>query len=159
MHTLSTELADLFARDISRVIQEIEAFPDTPSIWQTVPGVPNAAGTLALHLEGNLREFIGRQLGQIAFTRDRPLEFSARGVEKSELIARLEAVKVSIPPVIARLTDAQLGAHFPEEYMGKPIVNRQFLVHLLAHLNYHLGQVDYLRRVVTGKAAIDLAQL
>jgi len=156
---LSTELAALFARDIARLIQELKAFPDTASVWRTAPGVSNAAGTLALHLEGNLREYIGRQLGQIEFKRDRPLEFSTRGVERDELIARLEAVKAQITPVIAELSAAQLDAIYPENVLGKPITTRQFLIHLQAHLNYHLGQLDYLRRFVTGNGAIDLAAL
>jgi hypothetical protein len=156
---LSTELAALYSRDIQRFIQELQAFPDTASLWQTAPGVTNSAGTLALHLEGNLREFIGRQMGQIPFKRDRPLEFSTRGVEQAELVARLEAVRDSIPKVIAALSDAELAANNSELYMEKPITRHQFLVHLNGHLNYHLGQVDYLRRFVTGKAAIDLAGL
>lgn len=156
---IANELASLFARDIARLIQELHAFPDTASIWKTAPGVANAAGTLALHLEGNLREYIGRQLGGTAFLRDRPLEFSARGVSQSELIERLEAVKASIPPVIASLTDAQLDERYPEQVLGHPMSTRQFLMHLEAHLNYHLGQVDYLRRFTTGKGAIDLAGL
>ena len=80
MSAAAVELAELFARDITRVIQELRAFPDTDSVWKTAPGVTNAAGTLALHLEGNLREYIGRQIGRIDYQRDRPLEFSARGV-------------------------------------------------------------------------------
>ena len=156
---LSTELAALYERDLQRLIQELQAFPGTASLWQTAPGVSNAAGTLALHLEGNLREFIGRQMGKIAFERDRPLEFSARGVEQAELVARLEAVKASIPKVIAALTDADLAAPNSELYMGQPISRHQFLVHLNGHLNYHLGQVDYLRRFVTGNPAIELAGL
>ncbi|MFM8532398.1 MAG: DinB family protein [Acidimicrobiia bacterium] len=156
---IAHELAQLYARDLQRLIQEIQAFPDTATLWQTAPGVSNAAATLALHLEGNLREFVGRQMGQIAFKRDRPLEFSARGVEQAELIARLEAVRDSIPPVIAALTDAELAAPNSELYMGQPISRHQFLVHLNGHLNYHLGQVDYLRRFLTGSPAIELAQL
>ena len=156
---LATELSALFVRDLARLIQELQAFPDTDSVWKTAPGVTNAAGTLALHLEGNLREYIGRQLGQIAYRRDRPLEFSARGVEQAELIARLEAVKVSIPRVIGELSDSQLAATYPEAVLKKPITTRQFLMHLAGHLNYHLGQVDYLRRFVTGNGAIDLAAL
>lgn len=156
---LSTELAALYERDLQRLIQELQAFPGTASLWQTAPGVSNTAGTLALHLEGNLREFIGRQMGKIAFERDRPLEFSARGVEQAELVARLEAVKASIPKVIAALTDADLAAPNSELYMGQPISRHQFLVHLNGHLNYHLGQVDYLRRFVTGNPAIELAGL
>ena len=155
----ANEFAALFARDITRLIQQLHAFPDTPSLWKTAPGVSNAAGTLALHLEGNLREYIGRQLGDIDFTRDRPLEFSARGVAQSELIERLEAVKSTIPAIIARLTESELDARFPEQVLGVPMSTRQFLVHLYGHLNYHLGQVDYLRRLVTGHGAIELAGL
>ena len=156
---LASELAALFARDVARLIQELQAFPDTASVWKTAPGVTNAAGTLALHLEGNLREYIGRQLGRIAFKRDRPLEFSARGVERDELIARLEAVKAQIPAVIGALSGAQLDAIYPENVIGKPITTRQFLIHLEGHLNYHLGQVDYLRRVITARGAIELTGL
>jgi hypothetical protein len=156
---LTHELSALYARDIARFIQELEAFPDTASLWKTAPGVANATGTLALHLEGNLREYIGRQLGRIEFTRDRPLEFSARGVEQQELIARLQAVQEMVPRVIASLNDGQLSSPYPEKYNGQSLTTRMFLMHLEAHLNYHLGQVDYLRRVVTGNGAIELANL
>jgi hypothetical protein len=156
---LSTELSALFSRDIERLIQELRAFPDTAAVWKTAPGVTNSAGTLALHLEGNLREYIGRQLGQIPYSRQRPLEFSTRGVEQPELIARLEAVKTMVPRVLAGLSASQLDAHYPEAVYGKPISTRQFLVHLLGHLSYHLGQVDYLRRITTGDGAIELAAL
>ncbi len=156
---LSTELASLYVRDLTRLTQELRAFPDTPALWRTAPGVTNAAGTLALHLEGNLREYIGRQLGQIDYQRDRPLEFSARGIAQGELIRRIEAVRDTIPPVIAALTPAILDATYPEAYNGAAISTRQFLLHLLGHFNYHLGQIDYLRRVTTGDGAISLATL
>ena len=159
MSATSTEIAELFHRDLERLLQELRAFPDTSSIWQTGPGVSNAAGTLALHLEGNLREFIGRQLGHIDYTRQRPLEFSTRDVARDDLIARIEAVKSSIPQVIGMLSDAQLDASFPEEMNGRRMSTRLMLMHLATHFNYHLGQVDYLRRFVTGRAAIDLASL
>lgn len=156
---LSTELAALFARDLKRVVQELAAFPDTASLWKTAPGVTNAAGTLALHLEGNLREYIGRQLGGIDYTRDRPLEFSRRGVEQRELVVRLRAVEDTIPPVIATLSDEQFGAIYPEQVLGLPVTTRQFVIHLSGHLNYHLGQIDYLRRFTTSNGALELAGL
>lgn len=93
---LSAEFASLYRRDLTKLAQELRAFPDTSAIWRTAPGVTNAAGTLALHLEGNLREYIGRQLGQIDYKRDRSLEFSARGIAQEELIRRIEAVRATV---------------------------------------------------------------
>ena len=155
----ATDLSVLFARDIMRLRQEIEAFPDTASLWVTGPGVSNGAGSLALHLEGNLREYIGRQLGGIDYTRDRPAEFNARGVAREDLLSRIDAVAASIPPVIAGLSGAALDAVYPEAVLGRPWSTRQFLMHLSGHLNYHLGQIDYLRRLTTGAGAIQLAGL
>jgi hypothetical protein len=154
---LAAELAALYARDLTRLTQELRAFPDTAALWRTAPGITNAAGTLALHLEGNLREYIGRQLGGIEYTRQRDLEFSARGVELAEVVQRIEAVREMVPPVVAGLTSALLDAAYPEPYDGRLLSTRQFLVHLSGHLNYHLGQLDYVRRVVTGAGAIPLA--
>lgn len=156
---LSSEYAALYRRDLRRLVQEIEAFPDTASLWRTAPGITNAAGTLALHLEGNLREYIGRQLGRIPYTRDRPLEFSARGVQREELVARVTSVAATIPGVIDGLSDEALASIFPDQFLGVPLTTRQFLVHNNGHLNYHLGQIDYLRRINTGNAALALAGL
>jgi hypothetical protein len=157
--TLAEELAALFVRDLTRLAQQLRAFPDTAAVWKLAPGVSNAAGTLALHLEGNLREYVGRQLGGVEYRRDRPREFSARGIERDELIDRVEAVLETVRSVVGALPPAVLDAPYPEPYDGAPISTRQFLIHLSGHLNYHLGQVDYLRRVTTGAGAIPLATL
>lgn len=156
---LASELAALYRRDITRLVQELRAFPDTEALWVIAPGISNAAGTLALHLEGNLREYIGRQIGGVAYVRDRPLEFSARGVAQSDVVARFDHVLELVPRVIGSLDAQQLDAAYPELHNGVAMSTRQFLLHLYAHLSYHLGQVDYLRRFTTGDGAIALAQL
>jgi len=156
---LATELAALYTRDLTRLIQELDAFPDTATLWQTRAGITNAAGNLALHLEGNLREFIGRLLGKQDYQRNRPREFSDSGIEKGELIARLSAVRDQIPLVIAGLSAEALAADYPQVYGGMTLPTRQMLIHLEGHLCYHLGQIDYLRRVQTGDGAIPLADL
>jgi hypothetical protein len=155
----STDLASLYFRDLTRVVQELQAFPDTAACWATAPGVANAAGTLALHLEGNLREYIGRQLGGIPFTRDRPREFSDRGIAQSELISRIEKVRGMTDSVLQRLSDEALDAAFPEPLFDAMLSTWMTLIHLNGHLNYHLGQIDYLRRLSTGDGAIALASL
>lgn len=156
---LSHELAAIYTRDLTRLVQELSAFPDTATLWQTRAGISNSAGNLALHLEGNLREFIGRQLGQHDYTRDRPREFSDSGLEQQELVARLSAVRDEIPAVIAALSSELLEAPYPTVYGGMTLPTRQMLIHLEGHLSYHLGQIDYLRRVLTGDGAITFAEL
>lgn len=156
---LATEIAALYARDIARLIQELRAFPDTATLWRTLPGVTNSAGNLALHLEGNLREYIGRQLGKVDYARERPLEFSLKGMEKDEVIARIEAVHTLVPWVVGGLSSDALVATYPEPFHGSSVSTQQFLIHLSGHLNYHLGQIDYLRRALTGDGAIALTGL
>ena len=156
---LAHELAALYTRDLTRLVQEISAFPDTATLWQTRAGITNSAGNLALHLEGNLREFIGRLIGKQDYQRDRPREFSDSGIEKNQLLERLAAVRDGIPLVIAGLSVDELEATYPQAHGGVTLPTSQMLMHLEGHLNYHLGQIDYLRRVLTGDSAISLAEL
>jgi hypothetical protein len=154
---IATELAELYRRDITRLLQEVRAFGDSPALGQTLPGATNSAANLALHLEGNLREFVGRRLGNVHYVRDRPLEFSATGVAGEALVRRIEDLREVICGVISSLTSDDLSAIFPENVLGMPLTSSEFLIHLLGHFNYHLGQIDYLRRVLMQSQAIPLA--
>jgi hypothetical protein len=148
--SVASKLASLFRRDLSRLLDQLRAIPSDDALWAAPPGVTNAAGTLALHLEGNLREYIGRQLGGIAYSRNRPAEFSARGVSREELIRRFTQVRDEIPSIVERLSDAQIDAIYPEVVLDVPMQTGEFLLHLYGHLNWHRGQLDYVRRVVVG---------
>lgn len=158
MTTLPQELAELLARDLTRLHQQIEATP-SDILWQTRAGVSNSIGNLSLHLEGNLREFVGRQFGALPYTRQRDREFSDQGIPQHELLARLVSLKLSVVPVLAAATDNQLSALCPEQRYGLDMTWREFLIHLLGHLNYHLGQIDYLRRLLTGAGSLGLAEI
>ena len=148
------EIAALFRRDVTRVVQQVQAFPNDDLLWRVLPGISNSAGNLVLHLEGNLREYVGRQLGGIDYVRQRDAEFSGTGVAAAELIPRMEAVRELVVGVVAQLSESQLEAPFPQNVLGGPMPVRQFLMHLEGHLNYHAGQIDYLRRVLTGASAV-----
>lgn len=154
MSASQAQLAELYHRDLSRLVRQIEAFPSDEMLWQTTPGVTNSAGTLALHLEGNLREYIGRLLGGIAFARDRDSEFSARGLSRAGLAARLKQLSEVIPPVVAALSPEAMEAEYPQVVLQKPLTTAAFLVHLYGHLNWHLGELDYLRRFLSGQSAL-----
>jgi hypothetical protein len=100
------DLASLFGRDLSKLVEQVRAFPSDEALWETPPGVINSAGTLTLHIDGNLREYIGRHLGGVGYTRDRPTEFSARGVSRDQLIARISELRALIPSILASLSEA-----------------------------------------------------
>lgn len=152
--SLSPEIAFLFRRDLPRLVQQLDALDDA-SLWAVVPGVTNSAGNLLLHLHGNLREYIGRQIGGVAFTRDRAREFAAKDVPRAELSAALGELATLVPAVLDQLSAERWDEMFPEQVLpGGPITNRQFVLHLYGHLNYHLGQIDYLRRTLTGQGAL-----
>lgn len=146
--SITKDLAFLFRRDLAKLSQQIEAFPTDEALWQTLPGVTNSAGNLALHLEGNLREFVGRQLGGLPYERKRDLEFSSKGASKAELSTRLEELRQTIPSVIEGLSTEQMEREYPEVVLGAATSTQEFLIHLYGHLNWHLGQVDYLRRIL-----------
>lgn len=152
-------LAALFSRDLTRLIQELEAFPNDEALWQRAPGVTNSAGNLVLHLEGNLREYIGRQLGHVAYTRVRDQEFGLAGLSRDDLVGRMEEVNELVAKVLSELSDSELAAPYPERVLETTLSSHDFLVHLHGHLNFHLGQIDYLRRILTEGSAVAFAGL
>jgi hypothetical protein len=157
--TIAAGLATLFSRDLTRLIQELRAFPNDETLWESAPGVKNSAGNLVLHLEGNLREYIGRQLGQVAYTRVRDQEFAPAGISRDDLVRRMEQVKGLVVKVVSGLSDNELAAPYPESVLETTLCSRDFLVHLHGHLNFHLGQIDYLRRILTEGSAVAFAGL
>jgi hypothetical protein len=152
--SFATGLAALFDRDLARLIQQIEAFPDDDTLWQTLSGITNSTGNLALHLEGNLMEYIGRQLGKRAYNRERALEFRLKGMGRKELAAKLVELKQTIPSIIRTLSLEELEKEYAEVVLQRALSTQDFLIHLYGHLNWHLGQIDYLRRALTGDGAV-----
>jgi hypothetical protein len=139
-------------RELAAVKRSVEAYPNDESLWILPPGLPNAGGTLVLHLAGNLQHYFGALLGGSGYQRDRPAEFSRRDVPRAELLAELDAARVAVENTIPQITADVLAAPYPERIAGHVLATDVFLVHLASHLAYHLGQIDYHRRVVTGDA-------
>ena len=140
----------LLRRELAAVRRSIEAYPDEKSMWAERPGLPNTGGNLALHLAGNLQHFFGTVLGKTGYARDRDSEFSRRDVPRAEIIRQLDAAGLAIDAGMKALTAERLAQSYPEQVGGRTIPTQEFVVHLLSHLAYHLGQLDYHRRVVTG---------
>lgn len=145
-------LAAVITRDLRAVRREIAAYPDEASVWRLPPGIANSAGTLALHLAGNVQHFFGAVLAGSGYVRDRAAEFSRRDVPRAEILAQLDAAIAAVQPGLSQASDDALQADFSEKIAGHTVSTGEWLMHLAAHLAYHLGQVDYHRRIVTGQA-------
>jgi len=140
----------IIRRDLQAARRELEHYEDERDIWRTPPGITNSAGTLALHLAGNLRFLIGAQLGDSGYVRDRNAEFARRDVPRAELIAGLEQAEADVDAALESVEDARLDGDYPLAIGGSRLAAAEFLVHLVDHLGYHVGQIDYHRRLVTG---------
>ncbi|MGI8617695.1 MAG: DinB family protein [Gemmatimonadaceae bacterium] len=142
----------MLARDLRALGREVDAYPSDDLLWHAVPGISNSAGTLVLHLVGNLQHFIGAVLGQSGYVRDRDAEFATRDLTRAELRSRIEAAAESVDTTLARVTDELCDSKYPVPVGGRELGTGEFLMHLVAHLAYHLGQVDYHRRMLVPDA-------
>jgi hypothetical protein len=151
--SLAAGVAAILDRDLRTLRRELEAYPDERQIWQAVPGLPNSAGTLALHLAGNLQHYIGARLGGAGYVRNRDAEFSRRDVPRAELLAEIERARTAIAAALPGVAPEALARDYPEAIADAHIRTDEYLVHLCAHFAYHLGQLDSHRRIVTGNPA------
>jgi uncharacterized damage-inducible protein DinB len=150
MPTLTSILTTQMVRELQTFIREIEAFPSDDSVWHTRRGVTNSAGNLALHVSGNLQDFVGRVLGGTSYVRNREQEFGQREGTRADLVAGLRTTIAVVEAALPNVTDETLAADYPMQLNGKTLNTATFLVHLGAHLAFHLGQAGYLRRIITG---------
>ena len=146
-------LAALLARELRAVKRELDLYPDDASVWALIPGVPNSAGTLALHVAGNIQHFVGAVLGRSAYVRDRDAEFARRDVPRADLQAGLDAAIAVVEHTLGAAAEGAFAGAWPEPVAGRRVSATTVGLHLLAHLAYHLGQIDIHRRAVTGNPA------
>ncbi|HEY0243952.1 MAG TPA: DUF1572 family protein [Mucilaginibacter sp.] len=141
-------LKTLFYRDLVKLKTEIELYRDEKKIWYVEKSIANSAGNLCLHLVGNLNTYIGAGLAKTNYVRERPLEFSLKDIPKAELIKKIEETIVVVENGLSSLNENQLNENFPMIIWDKPTEMGYTLVHLITHLNYHLGQINYHRRLL-----------
>jgi len=144
----SIEMAELYERDIKKLMEEINLFKDEENLWKTTGNIKNSAGNLALHIIGGLNYLIGSTLSNTGYIRDRDMEFIKKGVEKKLIIEQLEQLIPVINQTVDKLTQQQLESPYPKYFDKENATNSYVLIQLLLHLNYHLGQVNYLRRIL-----------
>jgi uncharacterized damage-inducible protein DinB len=142
-------LSKLFERDLDILREQIEAYTDEDDLWVTEGRIANSAGNLCLHITGNLRHFVGAVLGETGYVRDRHREFNASGVARDTLLLGVDTAIQEVMRTLERLSEESLDSMYPLEVFGYPMTTHYFLIHLYGHLNYHLGQINYHRRLLT----------
>lgn len=145
---LKDVLSELFERDLRKLKEEIGLYSDEMDLWVVKAGISNSAGNLCLHLIGNLNHFIGAVLGHTGYIRDRDHEFAAKGVPRDVLLTRLDETIAVVKNILQELPETRLEEDFPVEKRGQIVKTDHMLVHLFGHLSYHLGQVNYHRRLI-----------
>ncbi|RZK53499.1 MAG: DUF1572 domain-containing protein [Pedobacter sp.] len=144
----STELISFFERDLNRLIVEIESYKDEANIWRIEKQVSNSAGNLVLHLIGNLHAFIGKEIGKTNYVRNRELEFSQKNISRVQLIEALKETIKMISDSLLTQSEEDLKKDYPVLKFSEITSTAYLLVHLTTHLTYHLGQINYHRRLL-----------
>jgi uncharacterized damage-inducible protein DinB len=146
-------LIQLFEQSLSKLTEEINAYPDDASLWVVQEGINNSGGNLCLHLTGNLQHFLGAVLNDSGYVRNRDGEFKIKNIVKAKLLNEIEATKTAVKDTLEQVSKKQLDKDYPLPINGEMVNTEYFLVHLLAHLNYHTGQINYHRRLLAKQPA------
>lgn len=145
---LTDSLITLFQRDLNKLIVEINAYKNESNLWIVDKSISNSAGNLCLHLVGNLKTFIGANLANTGYIRQRDLEFSLKNVPKEELIIQIHETITIVEVALRKLNHSDLQKEYVQQVFGHPMTTEYFLIHLSTHLSYHLGQINYHRRLL-----------
>jgi uncharacterized damage-inducible protein DinB len=148
---LTHHIRDLYLSNLNKLKEEISAFKNAmPEIdlWHTQSDAKNSPGNLALHLTGNLKHFIGAQLGNTDYVRNRDKEFSDKNIPREEIITGIDEAMEVVNSTLSKLADDDLQKEYPILFLNKQYTTGEILFILYGHLNYHLGQINYQRRLL-----------
>ena len=141
-------LKKLYDRDLRRLHEEISSYRNEDRLWIIDGHIANSGGNLCLHLMGNLRTYIGRELGGTPYVRDRDAEFALKGVPRAQLLSGIEETRMIVLAALDKLRGTDLQKEFPMLVFENMTSIEYMLIHLATHLGYHLGQINYHRRML-----------
>ena len=145
---LIDSLKTLFNRDLLKLKTEIESYQNESNIWKTPEGITNSAGNLCLHLIGNINTYIGAEFGKTGYVRNRALEFSLKNIPRADLLSKIEETIFVVNTALDNISEKDLKMEFPILVFEKKTSTEFMLIHLTTHLAYHLGQINYHRRLL-----------
>lgn len=143
-----TCISKILERDLNKLEEEVKLYPSEGAIWKIDGEIKNTAGNLCLHLCGNLQHYIGAVLGKTGYIRNRENEFAVKGITQLELVAEIQRTRKAVKSTLEKVNSAILQQEYPEKVFDYSMTTSYFLIHLSAHLGYHLGQINYHRRLL-----------
>jgi len=141
-------LQKIFKRDLEKLKQEIASYRNESNLWKVDKSIANSSGNLCLHLVGNLNAYIGAEIGKTGYVRNRDLEFSLKNIPQVQLVKMIEDTIVIVEDGLSKLNENDLEREYPLLVFKEKTSTSYFLIHLTVHLGYHLGQVNYHRRLL-----------
>ena len=141
--TISAHLEARY-KGLAAVLRDLAAPLTDEQFWTKPFPFGNSVGHLVLHLTGNLNYYIGAQIAQTGYVRDRPREFSETArPPKAETLKKFDdAIE------IARQTiRSQSPGDWSKPYSGVASAARdrfEIVLHCATHLHHHIGQIIYL---------------
>lgn len=146
---LKDVLIELYERDLNKLKDEIYLYSDETNLWIVTDGITNSAGNLILHLLGNLNHYFGALLDKNGYVRNRPSEFTDKNVSREDLLKRIDEAIEIVKSAINNLSAEDFNKIYPELFYEKPVTTEFMVTHLATHFNYHLGQINYHRRLIS----------
>jgi uncharacterized damage-inducible protein DinB len=119
-------------------------------VWARGSENTNAAGNLALHLSGNVRQWIVAGIGGARDTRERDSEFAERTVvAPAELLERLRSTLDEALRVIRGLSAARLGETVVIQNYRVTVLEAVY--HVVEHFAQHTAQIILITKALTGE--------
>jgi uncharacterized damage-inducible protein DinB len=152
-----TDLSNTIAHGLSFAYQDyarrVHALAEQLSeeqFWRKPYSYGNSFGHLALHLIGNLNYYIGAQIAQTGYVREREREFTERNPPpKQEVLRQVdEAVELVVKTLAAQTAETWSQ---PYQAVGAETSKDRFSIFLrcAAHFHHHVGQMIYLANELT----------
>jgi DinB superfamily len=151
MASLDATISAGFADYYRRLAQQLHKWVDpltTEQIWRRPYPYGNSVGHLLLHLIGNLNYYIGAQIANTGYVRNRDLEFTdTKPKAKDELLRNFDA---TVAMVISTVRE-QGPADWPAPYSAERSDAKDRFMMVLqgaGHLYHHVGQIIYLSKEI-----------
>lgn len=138
----------MYLTQLDALSKEISLYENEDDIWKLAGAISNTPGTLCLHICGNLNHFIGSLIGNTGYVRNREKEFSDKNVSRKTLLDLIEETKKNVSDTFGRLTDEDFHKIYPDNKFGENPSYAFIFSRLISHLSYHLGQINYHRRLL-----------